>query len=91
MAAFLKRLDFLILSSVLTSFALLVCLSFYFMHYLPSIPQPEVGRIYRYSEHGRVVYLNYREQLLYEIDSWCVFVTLPFLVIFHICSAKWRR
>ena len=49
---------FLLLGVVLMSFALVGCLSFYFLHCMPSFPQPQVGRTYQFSEHGWKVYLT---------------------------------
>ncbi len=75
---------FLLLGVVLMSFALVGCLSFYFLHCMPSFPQPQVGRTYQFSEHGWKVYLTWREKLLFDISSSIFLISATLLVVYRL-------
>jgi hypothetical protein len=46
------------------SFVTALALGQGYLRSAPKVPQPGSGRIYRYEEHGAIVYITKREQLL---------------------------
>ena len=79
---------FSLLGIVLVSFASNLCLSLYFMHFMPSAAQPEVGRIYPFNQHGWIVYLTSREKLLDDISGLVLFVSGALLVVLRLFFLK---
>jgi hypothetical protein len=51
-------------SSVAVLFAAL-CLFYHFFTVDPSTRRPELGKIYRYENHGQIVYVDFKENWLF--------------------------
>ena len=64
-------------------------ISFYYFHngHLPTLPQPETGRIYESNNHGSFVYLTLSEELF----GWGLFFsTFLFFYLAYQLNERWK-
>ena len=73
--------------SGLACFVAMMLASVYFAGHMPPHIHPEMGRTYPFNQHGRTVYLTYREHLFFYVLLW----SSGILIVSGMSSALSRR
>jgi hypothetical protein len=72
------------LALAITSFGILLGLHYYFVGHRSEFPDPLLQALYPLNEHGRIVYLTWREFILLKVLFWGAMVFFLFSVIVEV-------
>ena len=72
-----KAVMVLIFSSFVIVFAILLSLTYFFMSYMPSQPNLELGLVCPFTIHGYVVYISRVQCLMMDSLFWICFILCP--------------